>query len=274
VFDIVGDVHGHADKLVQLLKALGYNNSTGIWAHPTRKLISLGDLVDRGPQQREVIDILKPVQLAGHAHVIMGNHEFNAVSWFLTGSNGQHLRVHSDKNYSQHAQFLDQANVNSNWYQETIAWFQSLPLLIELGDFCCVHAAWDKVNIEYLKQYLTGDLTLHSSQWEAANDKMHPLYEAIEYCLKSPEISLPDGYTFKDTNGNIRDKMRLKWWDVEDNSTYQTTAVSVPNPLLLPDEVLPSNTIENAPPKKPVFFGHYWMEGVPEILSDTIACLD
>jgi hypothetical protein len=274
MYDIIGDIHGHADKLVLLLQKLGYKHKSGLWSHPSRKLISVGDLIDRGPYQREVVDILRTMQEAGQAHVIMGNHEFNAISWFLNDESDHPLRAHTDKNHHQHRAFLEQANPSSDWYLKTIEWFKSLPLFIETNEFCCIHAAWDTKHVNYLKSVLSDTKTLNATQWLNANTKGHPLYDAIEYCLKGPEVNLPTNDSFLDGNNNIRRKIRYKWWSVDNHSTYQTAAVSVPDTSLLPNKPLPLSCIDLAPVSKSVFFGHYWMTGKPQILSSTIACLD
>ena len=39
-FDVIGDVHGHAAKLVGLLAELGCESSDGTWRHPTRQALS------------------------------------------------------------------------------------------------------------------------------------------------------------------------------------------------------------------------------------------
>ena len=59
-FDIIGDVHGCYDELVQLLGDLGYTEQPGgSWIHPEgRKLIFVGDLVDRGPKIPEVVRLV------------------------------------------------------------------------------------------------------------------------------------------------------------------------------------------------------------------------
>jgi len=44
--DIIGDVHGQARELMSLLKDLGYSDETGVWRHPERKVIFLGDFID------------------------------------------------------------------------------------------------------------------------------------------------------------------------------------------------------------------------------------
>src|SRR5438270_6833275 len=52
-FDIIGDIHGCFDELVELLEALGYALDSGI-----RKVIFLGDLVDRGPRIPDVLRLV------------------------------------------------------------------------------------------------------------------------------------------------------------------------------------------------------------------------
>jgi hypothetical protein len=47
-FDIIGDVHGCADKLKGLLHRLQYEQRNGVFQHPRRKAIFVGDLIDRG----------------------------------------------------------------------------------------------------------------------------------------------------------------------------------------------------------------------------------
>lgn len=85
-FDIVGDVHGCFDELLELLGRLGYTvteaerrEDGGPGYHvvpPTgRKLIFLGDLVDRGPKTAEVLGLTMGMVAAGIALCIPGNHD-------------------------------------------------------------------------------------------------------------------------------------------------------------------------------------------------------
>src|SRR5262249_58643637 len=73
--------HGHADELVQLLRTLGYERAGGVYGHTDRRLIFLGDFIDRGPQIRRVLEIVRPMVEAGHALAVMGNHELNALAY-------------------------------------------------------------------------------------------------------------------------------------------------------------------------------------------------
>ena len=107
-YDLVGDVHGHADPLHRLLDKFDYAEVEGIFRHPERKMIFVGDFIDRGPQQREVLRIARSMCEAGAASAVMGNHEFNAIGWATQSKDAGFLRSHSEKNASQHAKFLRQ----------------------------------------------------------------------------------------------------------------------------------------------------------------------
>ena len=45
-YDIIGDIHGHATTLEALLVELGYAPVDGIWCHPERQVIFLGDFIE------------------------------------------------------------------------------------------------------------------------------------------------------------------------------------------------------------------------------------
>lgn len=77
-FDIIGDVHGCCDELMTLLGQLGYvlNGPGGAWAHPQgRKMVFVGDLVDRGPRIPEVVRLVMDSVKAGSALCVPGNHD-------------------------------------------------------------------------------------------------------------------------------------------------------------------------------------------------------
>lgn len=92
-FDIIGDIHGCCDELEQLLQKLGYQkqpiaslflNNLGdelptardTYRHPDgRKVIFLGDLVDRGPRILETIELVERMIRAGQAFCVVGNHD-------------------------------------------------------------------------------------------------------------------------------------------------------------------------------------------------------
>jgi len=71
MYDLIGDIHGHADELVQLLETLGYQKAQGVYEHPERKVVFLGDFIDRGPQIRQVLEIVRPMVEGGKALAVM-----------------------------------------------------------------------------------------------------------------------------------------------------------------------------------------------------------
>lgn len=80
--DVVGDVHGLYDDLVKLLEKLGYSLSRGVPVHPEgRKLLFLGDVVDRGPQSIEVLQLVRRAVAAGH-YMVRGNHEHKLIQFW------------------------------------------------------------------------------------------------------------------------------------------------------------------------------------------------
>jgi protein phosphatase len=79
-FDIVGDVHGCADELIALLDKLGYRvefaEGRARVQHPEgRKLVFVGDLVDRGPRTPDVLRIAMATVAANAGYVVQGNHD-------------------------------------------------------------------------------------------------------------------------------------------------------------------------------------------------------
>lgn len=81
-FDLIGDIHGQANELIELLEKLSYEEKNNIWQHENRKVIFLGDFIDRGDQQKEVINIVRPMIENGFALSVMGNHEYNAIAYY------------------------------------------------------------------------------------------------------------------------------------------------------------------------------------------------
>ena len=95
VINFIGDIHGYATELKRLLSVLGYRkSSTTGWLVGDGQLVFLGDLIDRGPEQKETVDIVRELCELGHAICLTGNHEFNAVG-FVTervDEPGQYVR--------------------------------------------------------------------------------------------------------------------------------------------------------------------------------------
>ncbi len=80
-FDVIGDVHGCRAELEELLGELGYaltrdERGRPVGAHhPTRTVIFVGDLVDRGPDSAGVLRLAMAMVAAGDALCVSGNHE-------------------------------------------------------------------------------------------------------------------------------------------------------------------------------------------------------
>ncbi len=273
-FDIIGDIHGHLDELEKLLRALGYEVHDGCYRHPQgRRVIFVGDLLDRGPEIRATVRLAKDMHEDGQAMVILGNHEYNAVCFCSEDEGGISLREHSDKNIEQFRQTLDSYAAYPDEWQGDLEWFKTLPLFLDLGEFRVVHACWSQKHIDVLKNVTLGDERFLRRSATPGT----PEYWAVETVLKGAEITLPEGICFADKAGHIRTKTRVKWWHPIENLTYRSA--SYPEQPALPDEpVAQRATVEPwdiyADEDVPVFCGHYWLPpGTPEI-DRNVVCLD
>lgn len=286
-YDVIGDVHGCAEELEALLAQLGYAVRDGAYRHPDRTAIFVGDLIDRGPAQLRVLQIVKAMVETGSARMVLGNHEFNALAYateWPRGS-GKYLRPHDDpgnpdaaKNERQHAEFLKQ--VTGQARAEYLAWFRTQPLWLDLGGIRVVHACWHEASMAVL-----GDGRISTDeQLLRASTKGDPMYEAVETLLKGPEISLVEHGQppYLDKDGHSRGAARLRWWngtattlaDLAEISSTFTTQHGDPYPPLPDIEVSQDYVYDE---QIPVFYGHYWRQGEPQHLhdwTDYAACVD
>ncbi|TVQ76094.1 MAG: phosphoesterase [Flavobacteriales bacterium] len=275
MIDLIGDIHGHADKLEELLRKLGYAKTNGVYAHPERKALFVGDYIDRGPKIRETLAIVRSMVDNNKAIALMGNHEYNALCFHFRDENGGHLRQHLIKNIIQHYETLKQFQNRQREYEDYLEWFKTLPLYYETEAFRAVHACWDKSNIDLLRQTLvndrlTNELILQSVKTGSA------LNHAIDQTLKGKEMKMPEGLYFNDKDGTKRTEIRIKWWENPAEMTYKSISVE-------PIENLPDRPVEQSQitssehykaHEKKVFFGHYWLRGEPSLYKDNICCLD
>ena len=275
-YDIIGDIHGCAKTLTALLEKLDYVLSDGIYRQPNNKVIFLGDFIDRGQYQKEVINIVRPMIQSGAALSVMGNHEFNAIAYHTYDDpTGEYLRKHSQKNKEQHQAFLDDYESDKVGYDSIISWFKTLPLWLELDGLNIVHACWDLKFINKIKENYSEPHVLTDDFFVNASDDESWEFDAIETLLKGKEVKLPNNGYFKDHKGIKRHDIRVKWWD-STVSSYKTAFVgSEKQRTHIPDDEIQGDyLIDYAHNQPPVFIGHYWMEGNPEPLADNIACLD
>lgn len=275
--DIIPDIHGQAAKLRAALDALGWRRSAAGWRPPSsgRRLLFLGDFIDRGPENAAVIGLVRDLIDAGHARAIMGNHELNALHFHTPDpETGQPLRPHVPKNLTQHASFLAEFPPGAAATREVLRWMQSLPLFLEEPGFRAVHASWSAPAIAQMRA-CAPDGVLSEAQLVEAADPASPLFAAAEEVTKGPEHPLPDGHAFIDKDGTERRKIRLRWWSGNARN-WRDIAISVPDPHMLPDTPLPRGLRARTypPTERPVFFGHYWLSGRPVLQARNALCLD
>jgi hypothetical protein len=277
MYDIIGDIHGHADELIELLIKLDYEDTPSGFRHRSRQAIFAGDFIDRGPRILDTISIVRAMCHSGAAQAVMGNHELNALAYHSPHPTraGEFLRAHTHKNKHQHQATLQQLNAQE--LTDALAWFRTLPPALDLGALRVVHACWDDECLRVLNNaaqdsgYMTDDFLRQAT--EVGNS----IFVAIERMMKGPEMRLPDGYFMIDKEGTKRPVARIRWFESPDG--HNCASYSIPvlrNPDLetqpVPTSVRPSLYDAKNPP---VFVGHYWLpDKTPAPLASNIACVD
>ena len=274
-YDIIGDIHGEYLSLVKLLEQLDYQPIDGIWQHQSRKVIFLGDFIDRGLQQRKVLDLVMPMVDQGHAKAVMGNHEFNALAFHTRSEDGATwLRPRTNKNIRQHLAFLCEYLEREEEMQQVLGFFKKLPLWLDIEGLRVVHACWSEKIIRRLEAKLAG-ARLTEELLRQASTAETPEYNDLETLLKGRELPLPGGIKFLDKDGTSRDAIRVRWWDKRVTTYRQAYLGPEESRSEIPEvSTEGEHLLEYGEDEVPVFLGHYWMTGEPAPLAHNIACLD
>lgn len=279
-YDLIGDVHGCAQTLEQLLADMGYCFQGGVWRHPRRMAIFLGDIIDRGPRIREALHIVRDMVEAGHAYCIMGNHEFNALGWetpALPETGKQFVREHTPRHARLLGETLAQFEHYPDDWHDFINWFYELPLYIDAERFRVVHACWDASLIEPLRG-LHGHGCIDKHFVQASAEAGSFASAVFDRLLRGTDMRLPHGMTLTGGDGLTRAFFRTKFWE-DDPQTYGDVVFQ---PDALPEGVAKtplSSTEKNALLRygidEPLLFvGHYWRSGIPAPIRPNLACLD
>lgn len=279
-YDLIGDVHGCAHTLERLLVLLGYRESDGVWQHPERKVIFLGDIVDRGPRIRESLRLVYNMVQAGQALMIMGNHEHNALTYCTRAPEGfgsEFLRAHTPRHNRLIKETLQQFEYYPEEWAKYLAWFKTLPLFLEHEQFRVVHASWNPSLIRRLQQdygqnALTDELLLESVVQGSFG------FTLMEQLTRGTNMKLPEGVEIHSGDGFTRRTFRTHFW-AENPQTYGDVVFQPDNlPGDLEDRLLTDEEKTHlnhyGKQERPIFIGHYWCEGVPALVTPNIACLD
>jgi hypothetical protein len=277
VFDIIGDVHGHATALRRLLRRLGYRRRNGAWRYPggARQALFVGDFIDRGPEIPEAVGIVRSMLDSGSALAVMGNHEYNALAWHTRGDRGEWLRGHNEIHRRQHEATLRQYADSPGALEELLGWIRTLPLFFENDLLRMVHAAWDDRAVDESRDNpspLRDERYLQESAY-AGNRAS----EIVETLLKGIEMPLPPGAFYLDKEGTRRYKTRVRWWLRDCVGCSAADVAMPPADETLGKTPLPAEALAAFPgydDPRPVFVGHYWLTGTPRPLSNRVGCVD
>lgn len=228
-YDVIGDVHGRARELTDLLTILGYARRNGAWCHPFRKAVFVGDLIDRGPEIETVLQIVAEMVEARSAICILGNYERDFIYYNVELPGGKSLRERveaGDRRLEETHRQLENGSLKF-W----IDWCRRLPVVFEVPGLRVSHAAWNDRAAEF---------------WRDRN------LSCPELCAKLAESeSLPSQYLdwlligprmFYEVEGR-RKGVRVRWFKTHTELTPRTIRSaaldhdpSLPNRLLTPAE--------------------------------------
>ncbi|MGQ7870759.1 metallophosphoesterase [Sunxiuqinia sp. sy24] len=275
MYDIIGDVHGQADALKDLLKSMGYKKKDGVFTHESRKAIFVGDFINRGPRIRDTLNLVRSMVEAGSALAILGNHELNAIIFELKDKAGKPFTKRLLKYRLPLVQTLEEFAHFPEEYRSHIKWMRSLPLFLELDGIRVVHACWQDKNIAILKENIP-EGRLKKSFLRKISKNSSELSTAFWQTCKGIDFQLPKDLLIFDSKGQPHRSFRSRWWLNPQGKNFQE--LSFESRFDLPSYSIPpevNGTREPYAKDAPiVFFGHYCLRNGENILAPNLCCLD
>lgn len=139
--DVIGDVHGLYDEFIDFIKSIGYEvNDYHITHKDNRKILFLGDLVDRGQKSLDMLKILyNAVKFDGH-YSILGNHEYKLLQF-----RKHYLKFNQIKNssFATNETILELMKLPESEMKKYLDFLTELPAYYIYKDIAFVHGNLD-----------------------------------------------------------------------------------------------------------------------------------
>ena len=252
--DVIGDVHGEIGALSTLLARLGYDGNGN---HPeNRKLVFVGDLVDRGPNSIAVFELVRRFVKQKNAQTILGNHELNLLvpdpdepsrpkfkhgNYWFHGDPENMITKDKYQRKSWPIQFQRLAKKKDR--QRIQKFFRKLPIALENEHIRIIHACWDTPSVENLRNDERTALEIYHYYKNGIAEKLAPLKQK----LSNEDLSLQERNSIQQkidltsqnenpikiltsgkeeasgkyyTGGKDRVTRRTKWWDKYNEEPY------------------------------------------------------
>lgn len=274
-YDIIGDIHGYNSELNSLLTLLGYAQKDGVWQHPERKAVFVGDFVSRGPDTRGVLQTIRGMVEKGAGYAVLGNHELNVIGYFTLDKKGQSYYKPPPSNKIQLERIRAQFSGTNGELDDYVKWLKELPFYLNFGPLRVVHAYWSDRHIRLINQTLTqGRLTrkLIKEIFKGKSD----FALAVKQTTRGIELNLPKDLIIKDAKNIRRTNFRILWWKSPHGQTFRY--LSYGNRFVLPDYTVPEQILFHFEVYEPhwpiVFFGHYCIGSAPMAPAANICCMD
>lgn len=278
--DFIGDIHGCGKSLLKLLDKLGYQKQKGVYRHPSRTTVFIGDILDRGPNIRLALNTVREMVDAGQAQLLMGNHEYNVLTYLTPSKNtaDTFLREHNARNSFIVRETIEQFDPYPCEWRDHLAWIAKLPLFLETERFRAVHACWDQAIIHAFRKEWPDRMCMDENFLHRSVERRSFEGQVVERLLRGASLKLPDNRSVTAKDGFVRHYFRTKYW-LENPRTYGDILFQ-PDPL--PKDIANKPVSDKdrqrlvyyAPKERPLFVGHYWMQGSPMPIRSNIMCLD
>ena len=280
-YDVIGDVHGHVEQLVALLRQLGYVERDGLASPGTNGRVRRRHHRPEAGPQFDTLRLVRKMVDAGSAKIVLGNHEFNAVAYATVDpARWDYCRAHSRRTTSSTGvPRRSSVSTPRSTGRCSTGSGRSRCGSTSTGSGSCTPAGANRHRTSPRRPRRRRHA--QRAGRHRRNHEGHRTYTRSRTSSKAPRFT----WTVTGTStkaGTKRSKARVAWWR-EDAITLRDGAV-IPDGTQLHDpdgnpvDSLPSTALPDNVPRytdePPVIFGHYWRSGALRIEGPKTACVD
>ncbi len=184
---------------------MGYRRRKGVWRHPSRLAVFVGDLIDRGPEIEAVLETVAAMVEAGSAECILGNHERDLIYFHTLNASGKPMRERSEGRIEQLKATHEQLGMRSRKLKRWVRWMRALPIVFERPGLRVVHGAWHEPSVKVWR----GKSLASRGVMRKLENRESPEAGSLATLLFGPVIM----FKMRDSKGRKRlYNMRARWF--------------------------------------------------------------